>query len=64
MATLMTTTAPTSTARPERAARTISPRVDIYETDKAFVLLADMPGVGAPLRVLMRIDGAALFKSP
>jgi HSP20 family molecular chaperone IbpA len=47
MATLMTTTAPTSTARPERAARTISPRVDIYETDKAFVLLADMPGVGA-----------------
>jgi HSP20 family protein len=47
MATLMTTTAPTSTARPERAGRTISPRVDIYETDKAFVLLADMPGVGA-----------------
>ena len=47
MATLMTTTAPTSTARPERGARTISPRVDIYETDKAFVLLADMPGVGA-----------------
>ena len=47
MATLMTTTAPTSTALPERAARTISPRVDIYETDKAFVLLADMPGVGA-----------------
>jgi HSP20 family protein len=47
MATLMTTTAQTSTARPERAARTISPRVDIYETDKAFVLLADMPGVGA-----------------
>ena len=47
MATLMTTTAPTSTARPERASRTISPRVDIYETEKAFVLLADMPGVGA-----------------
>lgn len=47
MATLMTTTAPTSTARPERAPRTISPRVDIYETEKAFVLLADMPGVGA-----------------
>jgi HSP20 family molecular chaperone IbpA len=47
MATLMTTTAPTSPARPERVARTISPRVDIYETDKAFVLLADMPGVGA-----------------
>jgi len=47
MATLMATTAPTSTARPERAARTTSPRVDIYETEKAFVLLADMPGVGA-----------------
>jgi HSP20 family molecular chaperone IbpA len=31
----------------ERAARTIAPRVDIYETEKAFVLLADMPGVTA-----------------
>ena len=30
---------------PERAARTVAPRVDIYETEKAFVLLADMPGV-------------------
>lgn len=29
----------------ERAPRTVSPRVDIYETDKAYVLLADMPGV-------------------
>ncbi len=47
MATLMTTT-PASTHREtaERAIRTISPRVDIFENDKAYVLLADMPGVG------------------
>lgn len=30
----------------ERTGRTVVPRVDIYETDKAYVLLADMPGVG------------------
>jgi HSP20 family molecular chaperone IbpA len=49
MATLTTTTAPAPTRpeRPDRAVRTVAPRVDIYETDKAFVLLADMPGVGA-----------------
>ena len=29
----------------ERAQRTVPPRVDIYETEKAYVLLADMPGV-------------------
>jgi HSP20 family molecular chaperone IbpA len=34
-------------AAPERAGRTVSPRVDIYETDNSFVLLADMPGVAA-----------------
>jgi HSP20 family protein len=27
------------------AALTVAPRVDIYETDTAYVLLADMPGV-------------------
>ena len=45
----MTTTAPAPAAREsrERPARTISPRVDIYETEKTFVLLADMPGVTA-----------------
>jgi HSP20 family molecular chaperone IbpA len=43
----MTTNSPMATRReaPERAQRTITPRVDIYEIDKAFVLLADMPGV-------------------
>ena len=41
----------TATATParretaERALGTVAPRVDIYETDKSFVLLADMPGV-------------------
>jgi HSP20 family molecular chaperone IbpA len=29
----------------ERTARTVAPLVDIYEAEKAFVLLADMPGV-------------------
>ena len=41
------TTAPATTRReaPERTARTIAPRVDIYETEMAYVVLADMPGV-------------------
>jgi HSP20 family molecular chaperone IbpA len=41
------TTEMVAPARPEtgRALRTIAPRVDIYETDSAYVLLADMPGV-------------------
>jgi HSP20 family molecular chaperone IbpA len=30
----------------DRSEVTVAPRVDIYETDKAYVLLADMPGVG------------------
>jgi HSP20 family protein len=47
MTTTPTTSAPTSTHREAagHAAGTVSPRVDIYETDKAYVLLADMPGV-------------------
>jgi HSP20 family molecular chaperone IbpA len=49
MATLTTNPPPSpATARREtatRAPRIVSPRVDIYETDKAYVLLADMPGV-------------------
>jgi HSP20 family molecular chaperone IbpA len=47
MATMMTTSTAASTRpeRPERAVRTISPPVDIYETEKTYVLLADMPGV-------------------
>ena len=46
----MTTTAPHAPAHretPERTVRTVPPRVDIFETDKAFVVLADMPGVGS-----------------
>jgi HSP20 family molecular chaperone IbpA len=48
MATMTTTTAPAPSRRErsERATRTVTPAVDIYETDTAFVLLADMPGVG------------------
>ena len=47
MATMTTTTAQTPTRRQtaERAMPTIAPAVDIFETDKAYVLLADMPGV-------------------
>jgi len=46
MATMTTTDTPAARREIERPLRTISPRVDIYETDKAYVLLADMPGVG------------------
>jgi HSP20 family protein len=48
MATPMTDTTTTPATRREaleRAARTIAPRVDIYETDTQYVVLADMPGV-------------------
>ena len=48
MATMTTTAphAPTRRETPERTVHTVPPRVDIFETDKAFVILADMPGVG------------------
>lgn len=45
-----TTTAPSASSRremSERTARTVAPLVDIYEAEKAFVLLADMPGVAS-----------------
>src|SRR5262245_38125718 len=44
-----TPAASTATSTPvkiERTGPTVVPRVDIYETDQAYVLLADMPGVG------------------
>jgi len=41
----MTTTVPRTGREIERTVRSIAPRVDIYETDTAYVLLADMPGV-------------------
>jgi HSP20 family molecular chaperone IbpA len=47
MATDTMTAAPPSTEHEtERAVRTVTPRADIFETDTAFVILADMPGVG------------------
>jgi HSP20 family protein len=47
MATMTTSApAPTRGETPQRATRTVTPAVDIYETDTAFILLADMPGVG------------------
>ena len=48
MATMTTTAsqAPTQRDGGERPSRTVAPAVDIYETDQAYVLLADMPGVG------------------
>jgi HSP20 family molecular chaperone IbpA len=47
MATMSPTMTPTAPRREaaERGVRTVAPRVDIYETDTAYVLLADMPGV-------------------
>jgi HSP20 family molecular chaperone IbpA len=49
-----TMTPPTQAAPPAarqapapRAVRTVLPRVDIYETGRAYHLVADMPGVGA-----------------
>ena len=47
MATETMTAAPPSTEHESGSAvRTVSPRADIFETDTAFVILADMPGVG------------------
>jgi len=46
--TSMPTPAAATPARREisdRALGTVAPRVDIFETEKSFVLLADMPGV-------------------
>ena len=40
-----TTTAPARREVAGRAVRTMAPRVDIYETDTNYVVLADMPGV-------------------
>ena len=47
MATSMTATTPAPAARESagRSARAVLPRVDIYETEKSYMLLADMPGV-------------------
>ena len=61
MATLTTTAPRTPTRReaPERTVHTVSPRVDIYETEKAFVLLADMPGV-APDGLDVEAEGDTL----
>lgn len=59
MATLMTppTAAPSSRETVERSTRTIAPSVDIFETDKAYVLLANMPGVPPDgLEVLIERD--------
>ena len=42
----ITATDPSRSTR-ETSARTVTPRVDIYETETSVVLLADMPGVGA-----------------
>ena len=47
MATMTQPTAPPPSRRemPERAPRQVAPAVDIYETETAYVVLADMPGV-------------------
>ena len=45
MTTTGTTPAPARREAVGRAVRSITPRVDIYETDTQYVVLADMPGV-------------------
>jgi HSP20 family molecular chaperone IbpA len=44
--TTQTPTAPARATAEEGSVRTVRPRVDIYETERSYVLLADMPGVG------------------
>jgi HSP20 family molecular chaperone IbpA len=55
--TTTSTPAPARRATAQREGRTLSPPVDIYETEAAFMLLADMPGVTAEgLEVLAERD--------
>jgi len=60
---MTTTTMPETSQKPAppqaspRTTGTVAPRVDIYESDKAYVLLADMPGVAPDgLEVLAEDD--------
>ena len=41
----MTAAQPSAGHDTEQTVRTVSPRTDIFETETAFVILADMPGV-------------------
>ena len=43
--TAVATAAPARAAAAHRLAKPRAPRVDIYETEHSYVLLADMPGV-------------------
>ena len=45
MATLTTTAPSTTRETSDHPVRTVAPLVDIYETEKDYVLLAEMPGV-------------------
>jgi HSP20 family molecular chaperone IbpA len=55
----MTAPRPSEREAVERAGRTVVPRADIFETDTAFVILADVPGVG-PDGVEVVADGRTL----
>jgi len=48
-----------SSAEPIRNSRTVTPRVDIYETDAELVMYADLPGV-APGNVDLRYEDGEL----
>jgi HSP20 family protein len=48
-----------STAEPIRNARTVTPRVDIFETDAELIMYADLPGV-APGNVDLRYEDGEL----
>jgi len=49
----------TPTAPPDARAVTVTPRVDVLETDDEFVLLADMPGV-TPENLDVRFENGEL----
>jgi HSP20 family molecular chaperone IbpA len=61
-----TSTAPAEAGRERKpATRTIAPRVDIYDTDEMYVVLADMPGVTpAGLEVVVERDALILRGHP
>jgi HSP20 family protein len=51
-----------NTAEPIRSGRTVTPRVDIFETDRELLLYADLPGVGTGNVDLRYEDGELVLQ--